>query len=84
MLILDEPTRGIDVGARAEIYNLMYDLVDKGKSIILVSSDLPEVLKLSNRIMVMSQGSISGELTKEEATEEKIMSLMLGGSYNVA
>ncbi len=84
VLIFDEPTRGIDVGARAEIYQLMHNLIEQGKSIIIVSSDLPEVLAMSTRIIVMAEGRITGELSQEEATEEKLMALMLGGNYNVA
>lgn len=75
ILIFDEPTRGIDVGARAEIYNLMDELVSKGKSIIMVSSDLTEILKMSDRIIVMSAGSKAGELDISEADQEKVMTL---------
>lgn len=73
VLILDEPTRGIDVGAKYEIYTLMNDLVAKGMSIIMISSELPEVLGMSDRIYVVSEGKITGELPIEEATQEKIM-----------
>jgi len=75
ILILDEPTRGIDVGAKFEIYTLMNELVNQGMSIIMISSELPEVLGMSDRIYVMSEGEIVGELTQEEATQEKIMQL---------
>lgn len=75
ILIFDEPTRGIDVGARAEIYNLMDELISQGKSIIMVSSDLTEILKMSDRIVVMSEGRKTGELDIAEATQEKIMTL---------
>lgn len=75
VLIFDEPTRGIDVGAKSEIYKLLNELADQGKSIIMISSDLPEVLRMSHRVMVMCEGRITGELTKEEATQEKIMTL---------
>jgi ribose transport system ATP-binding protein len=75
IFIFDEPTRGIDIGARAEIYDLMLGLVDQGKSIILVSSDLDEVLHLSDRIFVMSEGRKTGELDISEANPVKIMSL---------
>jgi putative multiple sugar transport system ATP-binding protein len=75
VLILDEPTRGIDVGAKFEIYTLMNKLVDQGMSIIMISSELPEVLGMSDRVYVMSEGRIVGELTQEEATQEKIMEL---------
>ena len=75
LLILDEPTRGIDVGAKQEIYNIMNELVKEGMSIIMISSELPEVLGMSDRVYVMSGGKITGELSKEEATQEKIMVL---------
>lgn len=75
LLILDEPTRGIDVGAKFEIYSLMNKLVEEGMSIIMISSELPEVLGMSDRIYVMSEGTITGELSAEEATEEKVMAM---------
>jgi putative multiple sugar transport system ATP-binding protein len=77
VLILDEPTRGIDVGAKFEIYSLMNKLVDQGMSIIMISSELPEVLGMSDRLYVMSEGTITGELTAEEATEEKVMAMAI-------
>lgn len=77
ILILDEPTRGIDVGAKYEIYCIINDLVAAGKSVIMISSELPEVLGMSDRIYVMNEGKIAGELTKEEATQEKIMACIL-------
>ena len=73
ILIFDEPTRGIDVGAKSEIYKLLNDLAHQGKSIIMISSELPEILRMSHRIIVMCEGRITGELTCEEATQEKIM-----------
>ena len=73
ILIFDEPTRGIDVGAKEEIYRLLNELVERGKSIIMISSELPEVLRLSHRIIVMANGRITGELTSNEAEQEKIM-----------
>lgn len=75
LLILDEPTRGIDVGAKHEIYTIMNKLVEEGMSIIMISSELPEVLGMSDRIYVMSGGKITGELSGEEATQEKIMAM---------
>lgn len=75
ILIFDEPTRGIDIGARAEMYEMMRTLVADGKSIILVSSDLNEVLHLSDRIVVMCEGRATGELDISEATQVKIMEL---------
>lgn len=73
ILIFDEPTRGIDIGAKTEIYKLLNDLVSKGKSIIMISSELPEILRMSHRIMVMCEGRITGEITAEEATQKLIM-----------
>ncbi|EOI1352550.1 sugar ABC transporter ATP-binding protein [Citrobacter amalonaticus] len=73
ILIFDEPTRGIDVGAKLEIYELMNRLVATGKSIIMISSELPEVLGMCDRILVMRSGRITGELTADNATQEKIM-----------
>lgn len=75
ILIFDEPTRGIDVGAKSEIYTLMNELVKDGKSIIMISSELPEVLRMSDRIVVMCEGKVTGELAIEEASQEKIMNL---------
>ena len=82
ILIFDEPTRGIDVGAKSEIYRLMNDLVQQGKSIIMISSEMPELLRMSDRIVVMCEGVKTGELPIEEASQEKIMTLatkLMGG-----
>lgn len=73
ILIFDEPTRGIDVGAKSEIYTLMNDLVKEGKSIIMISSELPEILRMSDRIIVMCEGRVTGELDIGEADQERIM-----------
>ncbi|MFQ3621664.1 MAG: sugar ABC transporter ATP-binding protein [Spirochaetales bacterium] len=78
ILILDEPTRGIDVGAKAEIYKLMSALAQEGKAIILVSSEMPEILAMSDRIVVMHEGDKIGELSREEATPEKILHMATG------
>ncbi len=75
VLIFDEPTRGIDVGAKNEIYKLMHSLIEQGKSIIMISSEMPELLRMSDRIVVMCEGVKTGELSIEEATQEKIMAL---------
>lgn len=75
ILIFDEPTRGIDVGAKQEIYELMNRLIDEGKSIIMISSEMTEILRMSDRIIVMCEGRITGELNINEATQEKIMQL---------
>ncbi|OHD11573.1 MAG: D-xylose ABC transporter ATP-binding protein [Spirochaetes bacterium GWD1_27_9] len=79
VLILDEPTRGIDVGAKFEIYNIMNELVDNGVCVIMISSDLPEILGMSDRILVMHEGVFNKELLREEATQEKIMYYATGG-----
>lgn len=78
ILILDEPTRGIDVGAKYEIYTIVNRLASEGKGVLLISSELPEILGLCDRIYVMSQGRLTGELPRAEANQEKIMKLMLG------
>lgn len=75
ILFFDEPTRGIDVGAKAEIYKLLQGLAEQGKAIVVISSELPEVLRLSHRILVMCEGSITGELDGKTATQESIMML---------
>ena len=79
VLIFDEPTRGIDVGAKEEIYDLIELLSALGKAIIVISSELPEVLRLSHRIAVMAQGRITGFLDNEDATQENIMELATVG-----
>ncbi len=80
ILILDEPTRGVDVGAKKEIYNIINDLAAKGVAIIMVSSELPEILGMSDRIMIIREGRVRGILNKEEANQEKIMTLATGGT----
>ncbi|UDF16221.1 sugar ABC transporter ATP-binding protein [Bacillus pumilus] len=79
VLILDEPTRGVDVGAKREIYQLMNELTDRGVAILMVSSELPEILGMSDRVLVIHEGTISGELNKTDATQERIMTLATGG-----
>lgn len=78
ILILDEPTRGVDVGAKKEIYEIINNFKNKGMSIIVVSSDIPEILGISDRIMVMHEGRVSGFLNRDEATQESIMALAVG------
>jgi inositol transport system ATP-binding protein len=78
VLILDEPTRGIDVGAKAEIYRLMVDLAKSGKAIIMISSELPEILGMSDRIMIMHEGDKVGELVRGSATQERILEMATG------
>jgi ribose transport system ATP-binding protein len=79
LLIFDEPTRGIDVGAKNEIWGLMRQLVNQGKAILMISSELPELIGMSDRIVVMHNGSIVGELAGESATEEQVMMLATYG-----
>jgi len=75
ILFFDEPTRGIDIGAKSEIYRLLRSLADQGKAIVMISSELPEVIRMSDRIVVMCEGRITGELSPDEATQERIMQL---------
>jgi ABC-type sugar transport system ATPase subunit len=75
VLILDEPTRGIDVGAKAEIYRIMRELAASGVAILMITSDMIEVIGMADRVLVMREGRISGELLGDEATEEGIMHL---------
>ncbi len=82
VLFLDEPTRGIDVGAKLEIYTLMHQLSETGTAIVMVSSEMPEVLGMSDRIVVMCEGQIGGELSREEATQEKIMIKASQGNHH--
>ena len=80
ILILDEPTRGVDIGAKKEIYSVINDLAAKGVAIILVSSELPEVLGMSDRIMVVHEGKVTGIIDANEADQEKVMTLATGGT----
>jgi ribose transport system ATP-binding protein len=73
ILIFDEPTRGIDVGAKYEVHQIMMNLVKEGNSILMISSELPEILGMSDRILVMREGRLTAELTREEATQERIL-----------
>jgi rhamnose transport system ATP-binding protein len=82
VLILDEPTQGIDVGAKSEIHALMCDLAERGMAILMISSELPEVLGMSDRVAVMHAGTIVGVLNHSEATQQKVMSLALGHEGN--
>ena len=75
VLIVDEPTRGIDVGAKAEIYRLLRDLAGEGVAIVMISSDMEEILQLSDRVAVMHEGRITGVLERGECTEQRIMTL---------
>ena len=77
VLILDEPTRGIDVGAKYEIYCIINDLVAQGKSVVMISSELPETIGMSDRIYVMNEGRFVGELPQSEASQEAIMACIM-------
>ncbi len=78
LLILDEPTHGVDIGAKSEIYELMRRLADEGMAIILISSELPEVLALANRIVIMHEGRVTGIMNRDDATEETVMAYATG------
>ncbi len=84
LLILDEPTRGIDVGAKFEIYTIMKDLAEQGRGVLMISSEMPELLGMCDRIYVMNEGRIVGELSRAEASQERIMGLILKGEGKVA
>jgi putative multiple sugar transport system ATP-binding protein len=83
IMILDEPTRGIDVGAKYEIYCIINQLVSEGKSILMISSELPELLGMCDRIYIMNEGRMVGEVMREEATQESIMGQILKSSKGV-
>ncbi len=83
ILILNDPTRGIDVGAKAEIYRLMEELCRQGMGIIMISSELQETLSMADRILVMSEGRVTGEVPREEATQENLMKLAVGGKASI-
>ena len=80
VLILDEPTRGIDIGAKSEIYRLMSDLAQRGKAIIMISSELPEIIGMSDRVVVMHEGKVTGILDAADATQERLLSYAAGES----
>lgn len=80
VLILDEPTRGVDVGAKAEIHRLIVELARQGIGVLMISSDLSEVLALADRVLVMRDGRLAGELDRAQATEEAVMRLAVGGA----
>jgi ribose transport system ATP-binding protein len=82
ILIFDEPTRGIDVGAKVEVYNLMNSLVQNGVAVVMVSSEMPELLGMSDRILVMHKGRIAAELSRHEATQEKVLAAAMGADEN--
>jgi ABC-type sugar transport system ATPase subunit len=81
LVVLSEPTRGIDVGAKSEIYGLIRDMADAGAAIVVVSSELPEVLAVSHRVLVMFRGEMRAELDASAATEDRIAHIALGGEH---
>ncbi len=83
VVLLDEPTRGIDVGAKIEIYELINQLTAEGKAVILVSSELPELIGMSDRILMLHEGRIGGEFSRSEATQERLMEAAMGGKLPV-
>ena len=83
ILILDEPTRGIDVGAKYEIYCIINKMVEQGKSVIFISSEMPEILGMSDRIYVMNEGKMIAEMKGKDATQEKIMSCIINSGKGV-
>ena len=84
LLIVDEPTRGIDVGTKAEVHRLMSDLAGRGIAVLMISSELPEVLGMADRILVMHEGRITGELSRGEADEESVIRLATGNVEEAA
>jgi ABC-type sugar transport system ATPase subunit len=76
VLIVDEPTRGIDIGAKVEVHNLLFEMAEIGIAVVAISSELPEVLAISDRIITMREGRVTGEIKREDATEEILMSMM--------
>lgn len=80
ILIMDEPTRGVDVAAKYEIYELMNSLASEGASIVMISSELPEILGMSHRIIMIYEGKMTGELDRSEATQEQVMHFATGGN----
>ena len=78
LIIIDEPTRGVDVGAKIEIYNLINEVAKKGVGVVVISSDMPEIMGISDRILVMYKGTIFGELPKEKFSEENILRYSIG------
>jgi D-xylose transport system ATP-binding protein len=78
VIFLDEPTRGIDVGAKVEVYELINRLTEAGKAVVLVSSELPELMGMSDRILMLHEGRVGGEFSRQEATQEKLLAAAMG------
>ena len=83
ILILDEPTRGVDIGAKKEIYTIINQLAEAGVAILMISSELPEVIGMADRVLVMHEGRITGEVNKNNMTQENIMHYATGGEKHV-
>ena len=81
VIFLDEPTRGIDVGAKLEIYEIINQLTETGKAVVLVSSELPELMGMSDRIIMLHEGKIGGEFSREEATQERLLAAAMGQQH---
>jgi D-xylose transport system ATP-binding protein len=81
VILLDEPTRGIDVGAKLEIYEIINRLTDAGKAVVLVSNELPELIGMSDRLLILREGRIAGEFNRAEATQEKLLAAALGQTH---
>jgi inositol transport system ATP-binding protein len=84
VLIVDEPTRGIDVGAKVEVHNLLFEMAASGIAIIAISSELPEILAISDRIVTMREGKVTGEIDRAAATQEILLSMMTVGASKAA
>ena len=84
VLILDEPTRGIDVGAKVEVHNLLFEMARSGIAVIAISSELPEVLAVSDRIVTLREGRVTGEILRDQADQEKLMAMMTLGASRAA
>jgi inositol transport system ATP-binding protein len=84
ILIVDEPTRGIDIGSKVEVHNLLIDMAKQGIAVIVISSELPEILAVSDRIVTMREGRVTGEIARDEATQEILMAMMTAHAGGVA
>jgi rhamnose transport system ATP-binding protein len=78
VLILDEPTQGVDVGSKSEIHAIMQELAERGLAVLMISSELPEILGMSDRVAVMRDGTVAGVLSREDATQERVLAMALG------
>ncbi len=81
VFLFDEPTRGVDIATKTELHRVIRSLADAGKAVLIISSELPEILALADRVVVMREGSVSGELTAAEATAERVLALALPASH---